>query len=177
MKTNWVKHLFDVKILLLVSLICCGCNRSTPAPVAPVAPIEEACTLQTVLEPGIPGSPGHLIASDLNVNGASELATLMRAMKSDLESARASMERGEPVAPMYARHRKIRCAWPTGLEDRNPRFDASAITYLQRVRTLDSRPADLPAAYEGVVAGCLACHANSCPGPISAIEKLRLLPR
>jgi hypothetical protein len=154
-----------------------GCSRPSPAPAAVPAPVEEECTLQTPLKPGVPGSPGHFIPSDINANGASELATLMREMKADLEAARAAIEKGERVAPMHARHRKIRCAWPTGLEDRNPVFEASAISYLQQVRTLDSSPADVRAAYEGVVAGCLACHANSCPGPISAIEKLRLLPR
>ena len=98
--------------------------------------------------------------SEVNANGASELASLMRVMKADLEAARVAIERGEPIAPMHPHHRKIRCAWPTGLEDRNPTFEASAITYLQLVRTLDSRPADLRAAYGGVVAGCLACHAT-----------------
>ena len=163
-----------MKILLLVSLVLGACSRPTPAP----APAEEAeCTLQTKLVPGIPGSPGHLISSELNINGASELATLMRMMKADLEAARAAIEHHAPLVPMYARHRKIRCAWPTGLEDRNPTFEASAISYLSLVRTLDSRPADLEAAYGNVVSGCLGCHATSCPGPISAIEKLRLLPR
>lgn len=154
-------------------LILAGCTKPSAPPVA----AEEECTLQTKLVPGVPGSPGHLIASELNSNGASELATLMRMMKKDLEDARTAIERAEPIAPMHPRHKKIRCAWPTGLEDRNPVFEAGAINYLQRVRTLDSRPADPSAAYAGVVDGCIACHLTSCPGPISAIEKLRLLPR
>ncbi len=139
-------------------------------------PVDE-CTLQTPLVPGVPGSPGHLIPSELRSEGASELATLMRTMKSDLEAARGSIEAGQRIPPMYARHRKLRCAWPTGLEDRNPVFEASAIAYLQLVRALDEKPADLRTAYEGVVTGCLACHATSCPGPITAIEKLRMTPR
>ena len=149
-------------------ILVCACSR-TPAP----AVVEDACTLQTPLKPGIPGSPGHLIPSAINANGASELATLMRAMKADLEAAQGSIARGEPIPSMLPRHRKIRCSWPTGLEDRNPAFDASAIAYLAQVRTLDARPADVGAAYDGVVSACLACHANSCPGPITAIEKLR----
>ncbi len=161
-----------MKILLLVAVIAVS-SCAKPAP----AIAEDECTLQTRLVPGVPGSPGHLIASEINLNGASELATLMRAMKADLEVARTAIEKGEPVAPMLPRHRKIRCAWPTGLEDRNAVFDASAVNYLQAVRTLDSRPGDPRAAYEAVVGGCLACHANACPGPISLIEKLRLLPR
>ncbi len=158
-------------------LLLAGCSRPSGGVDAAVAAVEVDCTLQTPLSPGVPGSPGHFIPSQLNPNGASELASLMREMKADLEAARLAIEAGAPFAPMYARHRKIRCAWPTALEERNPAFEASAIAYLQWVRMLDSKPADLRSAYEGVVGGCLACHANSCPGPILAIEKLRLLPR
>jgi len=160
--------------LLVFFFLLPACQRSA-APDA--GPAEPECTLNTPLVPGVPGSPGHLIASDINQNGASELATLMRAMKEDLQTARHAIEKGDPTAPMFARHRKIRCAWPTGLEDRNAVFEASAVTYLQLVRQLDARPADPRAAYEAVVGGCLACHATACPGPVSLIEKLRLLPK
>ena len=164
-----------------------GCNRSAPAPVegeaaavaavalAP-APVEDDCTLQTELKPGIPGSPGHLLPSEINMNGASELAALMRTMKADLEAARIALEKSAPLGAMHPRHRKIRCSWPTALEDRNPTFDANAISYLQLVRAFDAKPADPRAAYEAVVSGCLACHATSCPGPVEAIHTLHLAP-
>ncbi len=163
-----------MKRFLLLFFLLPACQR-TPAPDA--GPAEPECTGNTALVPGVPGSPGHLIPSEVNQNGASELATLMRAMKADLETARVAIEKGEPTAPMFSKHRKIRCAWPTGLEDRNAVFDASAVTYLQLVRNLDLHPKDPRAAYEAVVGGCLACHATACPGPVSLIEKLRLLPR
>ncbi|MBS1149491.1 MAG: hypothetical protein H6Q89_1189 [Myxococcaceae bacterium] len=184
---NWVKHPFALKIPVLVALgWICGCSRSLPAPVAPEAPaaavaiappapVEDDCTLQTELKPGIPGSPGHLLPSEINMNGASELAMLMRVMKADLEAARTALDNGEPIGPMHARHRKIRCSWPTALEDRNPTFEANAISYLLLVRAFDAKPAEPRAAYEGVVSGCLACHATSCPGPIQAIETLHLV--
>lgn len=159
--------------LLLWALLAACTKPAAPPPAPPAA--EPECTLQTKLVPGVPGSPGHLLPSDLNPNGASELAALMRAMKTDLEQARTQIAEGKPVTPMHARHRKMRCAWPTSLDDRTPVFEQSAITYLSLVKALDDQPS--VATLNGAVSGCLACHATACPGPIPVIEKLKMLPR
>jgi hypothetical protein len=156
----------------------CGCNRA-PAAAPPTAPKAEAplepCTLETPLQPGVPGSPGHLIPSERNPNGASELATLMRTMVADLEQTKASLEQGRaPPQPLWRRHRKMRCAWPTDASDRNASFDAMAITYLAQVKALDERPPDARAAFGGVLAACEACHEHTCPGPIAVINTLKL---
>lgn len=136
---------------------------------------EAPCTLDTQLVPGIPGSPGHLIPSAINPNGNSELAEHMRTMQSELKLARAAIERGEKVAPLWPRFRKIRCAWPTNQSDRNAAFDASAQSYLQAVAALDAAPkVDAAKAYGRVLDGCRACHEQSCGGAIPAIEALRM---
>ncbi|MEW5741884.1 MAG: hypothetical protein AB1938_23420 [Myxococcota bacterium] len=160
-------------------VLLCGCKQSGPeAPqaekVASAAQAEEECTLATKLVPGVPGSPGHLIPSDINPNGASELATLMRTMVADLEKGRAALEKGEPLAPLWSRHRKMRCAWPTDSADRNPQFDAMAVAYLAQVQALDAKPANPRAAFNAVVSACQACHENSCPGPIDRIVQLKV---
>lgn len=159
--------------LLLLTLLA-GCTKPEAPPAPSPALAEPECTLATKLVPGVPGSPGHLLPSDLNPNGASELAALMREMKNDLERARTQISEGKPVAPMHARHRKMRCAWPTSLDDRTPVFEQSAITYLSLVKALDEKPS--VATLNGAVSGCLACHATACPGPIPVIEKLKMLP-
>ncbi len=154
-------------LLALVAACSAACaRRAAPA-------VADDCTASTPLVPGAPGSPGNLIPSELHPEGASELATLMRAMEADLKVARAALARGDAVAAMHARHRRIRCAWPTSPEDRHGGFDALAQGYLARVRALDAAPTSR-AAYAGVLAGCRACHEASCPGPLAAIDALTL---
>ena len=149
-------------------------EKTSPPPPGAETSVEDDCTLATELVPGIPGSPGHLFPSDINPNGASELAVLMRTMQTELGQAKAAIENGASFPAMHARFRKMRCAWPTAPADRNPQYDALAMVYLDRVKFLDTRPADLRTAFNGVIQGCIGCHEVSCAGPIEAIEKLRL---
>ena len=137
------------------------------------APVDD-CTFETVLVPGIPGSPGHLVPSEINPNGASELATLMRTMVADWKAVRAELVAGQPVqrAPLLPTHRKIRCSWPTAASDRNAAFDAMAQVYVQNVRAFDEqRSAE---TYRGVLSACAACHEATCGGPLAVIEGLQL---
>ena len=46
---------------LCLTLACCAL-----ACVQKAAPIEETCTGQTPLVPGVPGSPGHLLPSEID---------------------------------------------------------------------------------------------------------------
>ena len=136
---------------------------------------ETPCTLDTQLVPGIPGSPGHPIPSTINPNGNSELAQLMRTMQGDLKEGRTAIGKGEHVAPLFPRFRKIRCAWPTNAGDRNAAFDSAAQNYLAAVKALDAaKKEEAAAAYEHVLDGCRACHEQSCGGAIPAIEALRM---
>lgn len=154
---------------LLCGLLLLSCNRD-------LRPTSETCSGSTPLTPGVPGSPGHLIPSELNPNGASELATLMRRFVSDLRETRAAITSGEPSLELWSRHARLRCAWPTDPADRNEAFDAQALVYLALVRSLDSASSEgeRRKAYEAVLDGCRACHEASCPGPIELIESLRL---
>ena len=129
------------------------------------------CTLETQLQAGIPGSPGHLIASERNPNGASELATLMRTFVDDWKDARVKLEADAGVSARLATHKKLRCAWPTDATDRNVTFEGFAVNYLAQVKAFDARPSH--ATYEGVLDGCKACHEVSCGGPLEVIEGLR----
>lgn len=162
-------------VLLLVAASACSKPQpqppAAPPPKAPVAPVDD-CTAETKLVPGIPGSPGHLLPSERNPNGDSELAALMRAMESDLRATRLAItDGGAPPGALFPSHRKIRCSWPTDPRDRNPTFDGLAINYLARVKALDEKPLE-PAAYEGVLEACKACHQTFCPGPVAVIDSL-----
>ncbi len=168
-----------VIVFLLGGLL--GCARtaadsaSEPSPAQTAAAMaRDDCTLETPLVPGVPGSPGNLLPSDINPNGASELAALMRTMQRDLSQAGEAIRRGEAPASLFERHRRIRCAWPTDPAERSAAFDAMAQNYLTQVQSLDAHPVDLRGAHQRVISACIACHETACTGPIPAIEALRL---
>ena len=160
---------------VLACVLAVACTRSA-APAPRHATVMDDCTLTTKLVPGVPGSPGHLLPSELNPNGASELATVMRTMQSDLTAARAVVLDGGAPGPMFARHRKMRCAWPTDPADRSAQFDAFAQSYLATVQVLDEQKTAPAAAFDNVLAACHMCHDNSCPGPLVVIDGLRITP-
>lgn len=152
-------------------LLACPRASTTVVDAGPPPVKEEECTAATVLKPGVPGSPGHLIASERNPNGASELATLMRTFVDDWKDARVKLEADAGVTARFPTHRKIRCSWPTDVKDRNEAFDGFAVNYLSAVKAFDAKPSR--ETYEGVLDGCKACHEVSCGGPLEVIEGMR----
>jgi hypothetical protein len=166
-----------VRALLFASLCLLACTKPTSAPPPPAAPPPvEDCTLETKLVPGVPGSPGNLISSDINPNGASELAALMRTFVADWKDARARLQADPKAtfAPRLPVHRKMRCAWPTSLDDRTAQYDAFAVGYLEKVKAFDTKPSR--ETYEGVLDGCQACHEVTCGGPLEVIAGMRWTP-
>jgi hypothetical protein len=168
------------RALLLSSLaLGCGSPQPTPPPAAEALVSASAgataeCTLETPLEPGVPGSPGNLLPSDINPNGASELAALMRVMQNDLREARDTLSAGGSTRPLRSAHARLRCAWPTDPSDRNPTYDAFSQAYLAAVGSLDAATGgEARAAHGRVLDTCVACHQDTCQGPIPAIEALR----
>jgi hypothetical protein len=166
---------------LLLSFALAACGAPPGGPVEPatttpaVAAVVDDCTADTPLVPGVPGSPGHLVPTEISPDGQSELALMMRTMQADLRTAREAIVAGKPLAGMRERHRKMRCSWPTTASDRNPVFDGFAQAYLAKVAVLDAAPpAQATEAYHAVLDACRACHQQSCPGPIAAIEALRI---
>lgn len=169
--------------LLLFAVACSSSDlepMAGPTPAAAVeaaaseAPAPERCTFETPLEPGIPGSPGHLIPSDRNPNGLSELAQLMRVMNDDMVALRERVLAGEPVGPLPEHHYGMRCAWPTDQKARNRAYDGMAVHYLGRLEAMHAPGADPQASYEALVDACVTCHQARCPGPVAAILELRL---
>lgn len=165
---------------LAIPLACLiGCASNQRLPVQPhdasstgtvPLPAGAPCDLSTPLASGIPGSPGHLIASARNPNGASELSMLMRAFVDDMNDVRTRLEAGKGVKKLYDGHRKIRCAWHTKPEERNEAFDQRALAYLAAVQAFDANPNQ--GTYNAIVANCISCHSQSCGGPIEYIGGL-----
>ena len=166
-----------MRTLPLHALFCAGLLTATllpslacvPTPAAP----EGTCTLETPLQPGVPGSPGHLVTSDLNPNGASELATLMRRFVADWRGVQGALREHKPLPGPFARaHSRVRCSWPTTPSDRDAAFDGLAVHYLNAVRTYDAAPS--APRFNQVVTSCRACHEQTCSGPLVVIDSLKV---
>ena len=169
-------------------MLALGCgktptNRAPPKKEAPaevvrptVKTLAETCNIETALEPGVPGSPGHPIASARNPNGDSELASMMRTIQADLTAARPLILKGEAAPDMLARHSRMQCTWPTENIERNKKFSDMAEVYLYAIEDMEGAETaeDRKMAYGRAVNACLSCHENTCPGPIGAIRKLSL---
>lgn len=164
-------------LVLVAPFTLFACEGRPPEVVAvPVAAVgnpydESDCNLQTKLVEGIPGSPGHLVASTRNPNGDSELALLMRRFVDDLRTVRPQLEAGQPVEKLWPIHHRMRCAWPTRPEERTEQYDLRAQGYLLAVRAFDEAPGR--DTYNGIIAGCIACHSVSCGGPIEFIGSMK----
>lgn len=183
----------SASLLSVSALVACD-DKAAPPPTgaapseapAEAAPASEAqpaadapepaeCTGETPLKPGIPGSPGHLIPSAINPNGHSELAHLMREMLAELKAIRPKIIAGEPAA-LKVPHHRIRCTWPTTEADRKPPYDAMAISYLATVDAFKEAKRPGVEDFNVIVDGCVACHQQTCNGPLAAIEPLRIGP-
>lgn len=185
-----IRTLFLFPLFALAIAACTGKPAETTPPPSkptnvPVAPnttdaattnvaataVDADCNLTTPLVPGIPGSPGHLIKSERNPNGDSELSVLMRQFVDDLREVRPLLEAGQPLKKLLPVHRKMRCAWPTKPEERNAQYDARAQAYLAAVGAFDGAPGK--DTYNAIIAGCIACHSVSCGGPLEFIDGMK----
>jgi hypothetical protein len=161
-----------MRTLPLLALLCSALLASLGCVPRPASP-EETCTLETPLKPGVPGSPGHLITSEINPNGASELATLMRRFVSDWRGVQGALREHQPLPGKFAAaHARLRCSWPTTPSDRDAAFDGLAVNYLNAVRTYDVAPS--AQSFNKVVASCRACHEQTCGGPLVVIDSLKV---
>ncbi len=153
---------------LFASSLAAGC---TPSPQPAATP---ACTHETPLLAGIPGSPGNLIASSANPNGQSDVAHLMREMLDAMKQRRDTLRTGgEPKT--LGDYTKLKCAWPTDDTTRSAHFDVMADGMLNAIDGFNQAPTSSE-AYNQVVSACLACHQTACPGPMAAIRPLHWSP-
>ncbi|MCF8247981.1 MAG: hypothetical protein K9J37_22685 [Saprospiraceae bacterium] len=109
----------------------------------------------------------------LNPNGDSELALLMRQMFEDGERVRTQIQKGEVVS-IQVDFDKIMTAKATDpAKMQGPEFPHFAASYVEAMKALrDATPAEAQDKYTAMVATCMNCHEQSCPGPIVRIKKL-----
>lgn len=112
-------------------------------------------------------------SNDLNPNGDSELALLMREMTAHLESEKKLMESGAEPGAMPEGFNKILTATPSDAKQKSEHFDGFAKMYLEALNAYhNSTKENHKFAYNNLVKSCISCHENECPGPIKRIQKL-----
>ena len=129
------------------------------------------CSYQTPLQPGIPGSPENLIMLENRPSGVTELAAMMREMLDAMKERRAELIAQKTVQPLK-NYERMKCAWPTDMDNRSAEFDVLANLTIQAIDSFNKTPNQ--DAYNTVVATCISCHQQRCPGPTAAIRPLLL---
>ena len=111
----------------------------------------------------------------LNPNGDSELALLMRDMMHSSENMREMIRQGKLPDKFPEAFLKIHTAKPTDSTTKKASFDAFANNYIYNLQALYHSPKEeLTQNYNAVVNACVSCHTAHCPGPLKAINKLKI---
>ena len=109
---------------------------------------------------------------DPNPNKSSELAVLMRKMATHAEEVKKEVFAGKITSAFPEDFRKIHTAVPTDSMIKGDQFDGYATAYLNNLETLYDGTGDIQPEFNAIVKTCIACHEQSCPGPLVRIKKL-----
>jgi hypothetical protein len=112
---------------------------------------------------------------DINPNGSSELALLMRSMFDDGMLVKADILEGKK-ATVECDYARIHTAVATQPEETvTPDFKTFAAAYEAAVGDLNNAPAgEQRGPYTHMVNTCIQCHQEFCTGPIRKIRKMEL---
>lgn len=152
-KTLVISSLF----FLILFLVNCSNNKQNQA--------EKKTTADSVASCGKP----------LNPNGDSELAVLMRQMMGSASNMKEMIKQGNLPDKFPEAFLKIHTAKPTDSDTKKASFDNFANNYISNLQTLYKSPKeDLTKNYNAVINACASCHSEHCPGPLKAINKLKI---
>lgn len=114
-------------------------------------------------------------AKPLNPNGDSELALLMREMMSSSKNLREMVKQGNLPEQFPEAFLKIHTAKPTDSDTKKESFDGFASNYISNLQALYKSPKEqLTQNYNAVINACASCHSQHCPGPLKAINQLKI---
>jgi cytochrome c556 len=114
-------------------------------------------------------------AKKVNPNGDSELSVLMREMMSSASNMREMVKAGNLPEKFPEAFLKIHTAQPTDPETKKASYNGFAENYISNLQALYNSPKeDLTKNYNAVVNSCAGCHSQHCPGPLNAINKLKI---
>ena len=117
-----------------------------------------------------------IASDDLNPNGDSELAILMRAMTIATEKNTALLRENKETENYGDTLNTILTAKPSDLGLDKDIFDGFAKTYLAAISDFNSADvANKIKAHNVIVQNCKSCHEQFCRGPLKRIAKMEIL--
>lgn len=117
-----------------------------------------------------------IASDDLNPNGDSELAILMRAMTVATEKNTALLRENKETENYSDTLNTILTAKPSDLGLDKDIFDGFAKTYLAAISDFNSADvANKIKAHNVIVQNCKSCHEQFCRGPLKRIAKMEIL--
>ena len=114
--------------------------------------------------------------NDVNPNGSSELAQLMRSMAAWTDTVKHHVHQTTPPLPIN--FSRIHLLTKTDSTIDKKLFDQFADIYTQKVNDFIATDPKLDIRekkYNEMVSTCVSCHENFCHGPIKRIKKLFLI--
>lgn len=115
-----------------------------------------------------------LVESDVNPNGDSELALLMRFMYDESDSLKQMIIRGDELISrdLIQKFQEIHTATPTDPEVRDESFAGFSDHFISGMNDLWDLDTGRVEGFNLLVQRCVNCHQVYCPGPIEKIQKL-----
>ena len=111
----------------------------------------------------------------INPNGSSELADLMREMQQYSIDERKRILESENSMPSPESLNNIHKAKITDGMSKSENYTTFSNLYLSTVdQYTSSNKEDRITNFNNMIAACLACHSENCPGPVPVIRKLQI---
>lgn len=105
----------------------------------------------------------------------SELALTMRLMYDQMKLVADSLASGKEIETNYLdKFRSIHTDHATEPKKIDETYQAMAASFLLKYEAFEASVDSRPEAFNAMLDACLACHREKCPGPIKAINKLKL---
>ena len=111
------------------------------------------------------------------INGVerSELALTMRDMYNQMKLVHDSLKAGKEIQTDYlSRYKSIHTDVATEPEKVDEVYSGMASNFLSTYENFEAATDNKPATFNLMLDACLACHQQKCPGPIKAINRLKL---
>lgn len=146
-----------VTLLLVLTVVACEhSQKSTPVKEDSSSNLREGITIIDGVE-------------------RSELALTMRNMYDQMKLVRDSLEAGKDIKTNYLnRYKSIHTDVATEPEKIDEVYQGMAANFIRSYSDFESSETDKVKTFNNMLDACLACHQQKCPGPIKAINKLKI---
>jgi len=102
---------------------------------------------------------------------------LMRKMYDEMKLVKDSLDEGLTVkTDFYEEFKRIQTAHATEPEKIDETYKAMADAFLSNYASFEQTSQNQAEAFNIMLQNCLVCHQQKCPGPVKAINKLKIKP-